>query len=181
MSSRSYRYRVLLVDENPRLADELRDLLSSQGYGCEVAMTWQDALKQVRQQVFDLVISDCHLQDKDGVTLIQEMQKIKPGLAGLVLTGFRDMKTVMQDIRHLDAVQFVIRPYQNDKFLKAVEDVINSAGKEKTTKSETADKGYLLDHKVYSHSAISDLERVYPGITQGVWDDGVDRDKWRRR
>jgi hypothetical protein len=44
--------------------------------------------------------------------------------------------------------------------------------------SEPEGRDYILDHKVYSHSAITDLEKVYPGITQGVWDETTDKRKW---
>lgn len=180
MSSRSYRYRVLLVDENSKPVETLRNLLSSRGYGCEVALTWRDALAQVKRQVFDLVVSGYRLKDKNGVMLIQEMQGIKPGLAGLVLSSFSDMKAVAHDTHQSDAIHFMTRPYQDDKFLKTAEDIIRTAKKKKTAEPEKSDKGYILDHKVYSHSAISDLERVYPGITQGVWDEAIDKVKWRR-
>ena len=180
MSSRNYRYRVLLVDENPKPVETLRNLLSTRGYGCEVALTWRDALAQVKRQVFDLVVSGYRLKDKNGVMLIQEMQGIKPGLAGLVLSSFSDMKAVAHDTHQSDAIHFMTRPYQDDKFLKTAEDVIRTAKKKKTAASEKSDKDYILDHKVYSHSAISDLERVYPGITQGIWDEAIDKVKWRR-
>ncbi|GAA4652119.1 hypothetical protein GCM10023116_44030 [Kistimonas scapharcae] len=180
MSSRSYRYRVLLVDENPKPVETLRNLLSSRGYGCEVALTWRDALAQVKRQVFDLVVCGYRLKDKNGVMLIQEMQGIKPGLAGLVLSNFSDMKAVAHDTDQSDAIHFMTRPFQDDKLLKTADDVIRASRKQKTAKTERSASDYILDHKVYSHSAISDLERVYPGITQGVWDEAIDKVKWRR-
>ena len=180
MSSRSFRYRVLLVDDNPKPVETLRNLLSSRGYGCEVALTWRDALAQVKRQVFDLVVSGYRLKDKNGVMLIQEMQGIKPGLAGLVLSNFSDMKAVAHDTHQSDCIQFMTRPFQDEKLLKTAEDVIRTSRKQKMAKLEKSDNDYILDHKVYSHSAISDLERVYPGITQGVWDESIDKIKWRR-
>lgn len=181
MSRSGYRNRVLLVDDDrKKMAEALQMLLSSQGYLCETVDDGKEALQKIKRQVFDLVVCAYRCEDKDGVTLIQAMQAEKPQLAGLILSSFSDIRKVADDTQNVNGIAYLTRPCQDDKLLKMVETVLKNCKKGKLqASSEEEDRGYILDHKVYSHSAITDLEKVYPGITQGIWDEATDKRKWQ--
>lgn len=173
-------YRLLLVDDNQKALDALKAPLTSKGFRCDCALTWQNALALAKRQTYDVVISAYRLPENDGVQLIQAIQQEKPTVAGLVISSFGDMGRVSRATRQADSISFVTRPCQDEKLLQAAEDAIQAGKSNKAPKPDSAVGGYLLDHKVYSHSAINDLECVYPGITQGVWDD-ADTSRFKRK
>lgn len=166
------QHRVLLVDDdNKKTVKGLQTLLSSQGYGCEIVSAWKEALLKIKRRTFDLVICAYRLEGKNGVMLLQKMLSVNPKLVGLILSSFSDIRVVSHDTHNIDAISYLVRPCRDDKLLHAVEEVISCGKKHQLRKaSEKRSDDYSLDHKVYRQSAMNDLERIYPGITQGVWD-----------
>lgn len=66
---------LLVVDDDPRLADLLRRYLSRQGYAVSVAGDGVAAEAQLRRFVFDLVVLDVMLPDRDGFALAREIRR----------------------------------------------------------------------------------------------------------
>ncbi len=66
---------LLVVDDDPRLADLLRRYLSRQGYAVSVAGDGVAAQAQLRRFVFDLVVLDVMLPDRDGFALAREIRR----------------------------------------------------------------------------------------------------------
>jgi CheY-like chemotaxis protein len=78
--------RILLVDDH---ADTLRvyaRILEKAGYVTQPAETIAAALARAAAEPFDLVISDIHLSDSDGCTLMRQLRD-RHSLRGIAITG----------------------------------------------------------------------------------------------
>ncbi len=73
---------VLVVEVNPGLREAVTRFL--EGHGCWVtpAPNARQALQAVRQQPFDLVVSDLSMPDAGGLWLYQEAVRLRPALRG---------------------------------------------------------------------------------------------------
>lgn len=80
---------VLVVDDEPELAELLRELLEGAGYAVRTAASGAEALALAQQQAFDLVVNDLRMPGTDGLALWQALQRQQPALARrlLVVTG----------------------------------------------------------------------------------------------
>ena len=65
--------RLLIVDDDPELLQLLRDELSESGWDCHVANCGGDALLQLRQERFDLVVLDWTLPDFEGIEICRRL------------------------------------------------------------------------------------------------------------
>jgi two-component system NtrC family sensor kinase len=77
--------RVLVVDDEPGIAELLQDLLEAAGCSVCTAGSGREALLQLRTQTFDLVISDLRMPDIDGAGLWRALSSSHPALATRVL------------------------------------------------------------------------------------------------
>ena len=66
--------RILIVDDDTRIVDRLATLLASK-YETVTASTGFDALQQLNEQRFDVVLLDLRMPGMDGPGLVQELQK----------------------------------------------------------------------------------------------------------
>ena len=66
--------KILIVDDEPRIRELIREHLQYSGYICEEAADGTAALTQLSGGAFDLVILDLGLPDMDGLELIQEVR-----------------------------------------------------------------------------------------------------------
>jgi two-component system NtrC family sensor kinase len=77
--------RVLVVDDEPELADLMRDMLESAGYDVATAESGALALELLSTARFDAIVSDLRMPDMDGAALWRAISEQHPGLARRVL------------------------------------------------------------------------------------------------
>ena len=77
--------RVLVVDDEPEIAELLSELLEAAGYAVVTAASGAQALRQLRASPFDAIVSDLHMPDLDGSALWREVAAIAPPLARRML------------------------------------------------------------------------------------------------
>jgi DNA-binding response OmpR family regulator len=73
--------RILVVEDEKRIADFLSRGLESGGYAVDVAGDGAHAVEMVHSTEYDLVILDLGLPDVDGLTVLQKIRK-GPGRRG---------------------------------------------------------------------------------------------------
>jgi two-component system, OmpR family, phosphate regulon response regulator OmpR len=67
-------YRVLLVEDDARLAVMVSDYLGEAGFRATIAGTGEDAERRLKQETFDAVILDLMLPDTDGLDLCRRIR-----------------------------------------------------------------------------------------------------------
>ena len=64
--------RILIVEDNRRLAESLQDILRRQGYEADVSLDGAEGYQQVMSGRYDGVILDVMLPGMDGISLLRE-------------------------------------------------------------------------------------------------------------
>ncbi len=77
--------RLLVVDDEPEIADLMRAMLESAGYDVSTAETGAVALQMLQEARFDAIVSDLRMPDVDGAALWREVQQRQPELAQRIL------------------------------------------------------------------------------------------------
>jgi len=123
--ARSRKKRILAVDDDGLVRKSLEILLREAGYEPAVASGGQEALGFLVQRHFDLLITDIRMPEMDGLQVIQavrdychEMKK-KP-IPEIVLTAYND-EQVKQSALRLGVLEFILKPFRIDDFLKVLE------------------------------------------------------------
>lgn len=77
--------RVLVVDDEPEIAELMREMLEGAGYEVASAESGAVALALLDEARFDAVVSDLHMPDVDGAALWREVRRLRPALARRML------------------------------------------------------------------------------------------------
>ncbi|MCB9567250.1 MAG: response regulator [Myxococcales bacterium] len=80
--------RVLIVDDNHELADNLAELLEDEGYEVATAYSGERALEIARDSKFDTVLADIRMPGMNGVELVQNLSRINPSTTYLLMTAY---------------------------------------------------------------------------------------------
>ncbi len=78
---------VLIVDDEPMVAETLRLIFRQHGLSAEVVHNAEQALAFVALTTPDLVVCDIEMPGEDGVSLMQHLGRLLPACPILVLTG----------------------------------------------------------------------------------------------
>jgi CheY-like chemotaxis protein len=81
---------ILVVDGDPTVRALLHRALDRHGFAVALAGDGAEAVQQYRchKDRIDLVLLELHLEDRDGVQVLAELQKINPAVRGCFSTGY---------------------------------------------------------------------------------------------
>jgi DNA-binding response OmpR family regulator len=80
--------RVLLVDDNRALAENLAEILRDADFDPTVLERGDDAVEAVRRERFDALVTDMRMPEMGGAKVVHEVRQIDPGLPAIVVTAF---------------------------------------------------------------------------------------------
>ena len=79
--------KVLLVDDEVEFTASLRRVLSRRGFDVETAGDGFSALPLIAQKEFDVVVLDIKMPGMDGIHVLSEIKRLRPGTQVIMLTG----------------------------------------------------------------------------------------------
>src|SRR5690349_2289559 len=88
--------KILCVDDNEALCDNLREILEDVGYHVEVAHSCAQALAR---GTFDVALVDVRLPDGDGVALAAKLRARAPASQMIMLTGNATIESAVGAVR----------------------------------------------------------------------------------
>lgn len=113
------KMRILIVDDEPDIRDQLGRMLSGQKYSIDTAKDGEEALDKIFDHAFDLIILDIMLPERDGLSVLQEIRQAGIGIPVLMLTAKCDTD---DKIKGLDqgADDYLAKPFSSAEVLARV-------------------------------------------------------------
>jgi len=101
----------LIVDDDPVALDLLREVLSKEGYEVVSALSAEEAISQGIENIFDVIITDVRMGEKDGMDVLRSFKKTSPETAVIMITAFGSIDTAIEAIRE-GAFDYISKPFK---------------------------------------------------------------------
>jgi two-component system KDP operon response regulator KdpE len=126
---------ILITDDDPDLRRALRSTLHSLGFEIAEAANGEQALKQIREHHFDVILLDINMPGIGGIETCREVRRLAPRLEILMLT-VRDREE--DKIRALDAGadDYVTKPFSIPELAARLRSAVRRANTAPTEKAE---------------------------------------------
>jgi two-component system response regulator AtoC len=102
---------LLVVDDDPVTVNLLEEVLSKEGYGVTTALSGEEAIALGMENVFDMIITDVRMGEKDGIEVLRSFKKISPETTVVVITAFGSIENAIEAIRE-GAFDYVSKPFK---------------------------------------------------------------------
>ncbi len=110
--------KVLIVDDEHDLVSTLVERLEIRGVDATGVCSGTQAIEQVENDDFDVVVLDVKLKGEDGVEIMKQIKEIKPTLPVLLLTGHMSPETSEEGFK-AGAIDYLLKPINlNDLMTK---------------------------------------------------------------
>ncbi len=113
-------FRVLVVEDEPRLRELLLHALPDMGLQGLGARSGEEALRLMAEDPHEGIILDLNLPGMTGFEFLQQVRDRWPTTSVLILTGYGDLDAARQAI-HLDVVDFLTKPTPLGELEKSLE------------------------------------------------------------
>jgi len=121
--------KILIIDDEPDICNQLCGLLNDIGYSCDKANTSEKGLEIFKQKSFSLVLLDIWLNNSkfDGFQALEKLQRIDHNIPVIMISGHGNIETAVNSIKK-GAYDFIEKPFDSDllifKIRKAIENYI---------------------------------------------------------
>lgn len=105
-------FRVVIIDDEPVIAEGLKKVVRWAEYDCEVAATANDALsgaETIRRIKPDILFTDIRMPGPDGLAMLAGLRSEFPDMLVTVLTGYGDFAYAQEAIR-LGVCRYLLKP-----------------------------------------------------------------------
>ncbi len=106
---------VLVVDDERAIRFLLAELLNRDNHTVEMAADGSFAIEKLRDREYDLVISDLHMQEMDGISVLKATKEKSKNTEVLILTGNGTIPTAVEAMR-LGAYDYITKPLDIENF-----------------------------------------------------------------
>ena len=118
--------RVLVVDDDASTLASLSRAFRLAGYDAVVCDNASRAIALLRNERFDVVVSDVVMPSKDGLSMLQELRDLGVGTPIVMVSGQATVDMAVRATR-LGAADFLEKPITTDKLLLTVENALKVA------------------------------------------------------
>jgi DNA-binding NtrC family response regulator len=149
--------KVLLVDDEAKIREILKLVLEKEGYQVNTAKNGSEALNILRDEYFDVMITDLKMPKMDGLELMREIKQKGIKVNVIFITAYADIKDAVEAIK-LGAFDYLEKNFKMEELLS----VIKQAVKEQKMKDENES----LKKKLAGHSSFFGIIGESPKIKE---------------
>jgi len=108
---------ILIVDDDKNILVVLGLRLEAEGYRVAAASSPEDALRMVKDGVFDLALIDLKLSEKEtGIDLMEKMHQIAPEIPVIILTAYGTIDTAVEAMKR-GAYSYLTKPFDRRELI----------------------------------------------------------------
>jgi DNA-binding response OmpR family regulator len=113
--------KVLIVDDDAKMREGLDEILGGAGYDTATAGNGEEALRRIREENLNLVITDLMMPGMNGMEVLREIKKLSPSTKVIMITAFGTIDSAVEAMKQ-GASDYLVKPF-------GAEDVIAKVGK----------------------------------------------------
>lgn len=115
--------KILLVDDEPRMLQSLRDLMIASGYQVQTALGGQEAVARLNENRVDIMLLDLKMPGFSGHQVMDYVDEKSIDTTVIVVSGETSFDAMSQVLRRR-AYDYIKKPYAPDELLQTVENAI---------------------------------------------------------
>jgi two-component system response regulator HydG len=100
---------LLIVDDDSLVCESLKEMLLLEGFSVDAVMSGQDALNKIKNQHYQVILSDIQMPGLDGIELLKELKGRTPDSTVIFITGHGHIAGAVEAIK-LGAYDYIIKP-----------------------------------------------------------------------
>ena len=121
------KLRVLVIDDDQDVCDYLEDFLGREGYRVSTLVKPIDALPEIKEGRYQIVLLDIRMPELDGVQLLRQIRAIDSDICVIIMTAYPSVDSAI-DTMKADAFDYLRKPFDNDQLRAVIKRAVREKG-----------------------------------------------------
>ncbi len=147
--------RILVVDDEEIVGESCKRILEEEGYEVETALSGEEAFRKMKENPYDIVLTDLKMPGIDGMEVLKTIRKDYPDTLVIMITGFATVETAVESMK-LGAFDYIPKPFTPDE----VSIVVKKALDQKTLLLENLYLRQELQEKYGFHNIVGKSKKM---------------------
>jgi len=109
-------FKILITDDDGDLRELLTEAVKNWGYTVSVAKDGEEALRKLRMERYDIVITDLMMPVMDGLALLKRIKELDGEILVIIITGYATIETAVKAIE-AGAYDYIAKPFRLDELM----------------------------------------------------------------
>ncbi|MFX0181750.1 MAG: response regulator [Candidatus Hodarchaeota archaeon] len=114
--------RILVVDDNKTFLEKMEKILILDRHEIRTAFSGEDALRIIREQPFDLLLTDLKMGDISGIDLIRRLREQRHDIVSIVITGYGTIDSAVEAMK-TGAYDYLLKPFEISNLKAKIKEV----------------------------------------------------------
>jgi DNA-binding NtrC family response regulator len=111
--------KILFVEDDARLRDVLLEAAAMEEYDARGVPTAEEAVGLLRDEPFDVLVTDVTLPGMSGLELLRHCARLRPGILPIVITAYGTVDVAVEAMKR-GAADFITKPFELDGLLGTI-------------------------------------------------------------
>ena len=103
--------KILIIDDELDMLRSIAEVLERDGFEVDTADSGPHGLKQMREKVYDIVITDLRMPDIDGEAILTQALELYPDIVVIMMTGYASIETAVKTMK-MGAFHYLAKPFK---------------------------------------------------------------------
>ena len=118
--------KILIVDDDPNIRMAVYEAIKPLAIEVETAVNGKQALKQIAEADYDLILLDLTMPGLDGLAVLHQVMELRPDIRVILMSAHGTIKTAVKAIK-ADAVDFIQKPIVPEQLHQAMANLLDPA------------------------------------------------------
>ncbi|MFW2367382.1 MAG: response regulator [Desulforhopalus sp.] len=114
------KHTILAVDDDPITRKILEIALQARNYPAQVVSSGQEAISALQTGNFDILITDLHMSEIDGFTVLEKTRELSPSTIRIVITSSQDVSAAIKAIE-IGVDGYQLKPFSVGELLFCID------------------------------------------------------------
>lgn len=115
--------KILVVDDERDICRALDFLLRAEGYNVITASSGEEAIKKIKTEHFDVVLTDLKMERIDGIGVLEKVKELSSDTAVIIMTAFASVESAVEAMKK-GAADYIVKPFLNEEIRITVKRIL---------------------------------------------------------
>ncbi|MFB3896697.1 MAG: sigma-54-dependent transcriptional regulator [bacterium] len=170
MANSKLEINILVVDDEPKQAEIFQQALTKDGYSVQTANSGETAIRYLKQEPVQIVITDLRMPKIDGLELFHWIKRNNPETAVIFVTAYATVETAVDALKS-GARDYLLKPVKLDELRLRVKNIVSELvlKQENVLLKDTVQKKYRFENIIGTSKPMQEvfakIKKVAPSAT----------------